>query len=69
ITYGPCPSHDHHEEVADGVAGKRVSKLGLAADIALASVKAMAGYLCGSTAIIADAAHSVSDVVLSGVAL
>ncbi|KAH9305189.1 hypothetical protein KI387_009593, partial [Taxus chinensis] len=69
ITYGPCPSHDHHEEVTDGVAGKRVSKLGLAADIALASVKAMVGYLCGSTTIIADAAHSMSDVVLGGVAL
>ncbi|KAH9289456.1 hypothetical protein KI387_033573, partial [Taxus chinensis] len=69
ITYGPCPSHDHHEEVADGVAGERVSKLGLAANITLASVKAMVGYLCGSTAIIADTAHSVSDVVLSGVSL
>lgn len=43
--------------------------MGLAADIGLAAGKAFTGYLSGSTAIIADAAHSVSDVVLSGIAL
>eukprot|EP01018_Ginkgo_biloba_P017496 Gb_14214 [translate_table: standard] len=65
---GHAQHHHHHHDEA-GVAGERVSKLGLAADITLASGKAVAGYLSGSTAIIADAAHSVSDVVLSGVAL
>lgn len=43
--------------------------MGLAADVGLAAGKALTGYLSGSTAIIADAAHSVSDVVLSSVAL
>lgn len=37
--------------------------MGLAADVGLAAGKALTGYLSGSTAIIADAAHSVSDVV------
>ncbi|XXG54158.1 hypothetical protein AAC387_Pa03g2108 [Persea americana] len=59
-------SHHHHHH---GTEGERVSRLGLAADIFLASGKAVTGYLSGSTAIIADAAHSVSDIVLSGVAL
>lgn len=58
--------HPHHH---DGMDGDTVFQLGLAADIALASGKALTGYLSGSTAIIADAAHSVSDIVLSGVAL
>ncbi|CAH8353245.1 unnamed protein product [Eruca vesicaria subsp. sativa] len=49
--------------------GERIFRLGLTADIGLSVGKALTGYLCGSTAIIADAAHSVSDVVLSGVAL
>lgn len=64
--------HHHHgddDNAGGGLAGERVSKLGLAADIALAGGKAVTGYLSGSTAIIADAAHSLSDVVLSGVAL
>ncbi|XP_043710553.1 metal tolerance protein 2-like [Telopea speciosissima] len=58
--------HSHHRS---GEEGKNIFKLGLAADIALASGKAFTGYLTGSTAIIADAAHSISDVVLSGIAL
>ncbi|KAJ4906371.1 Metal tolerance protein C1 [Raphanus sativus] len=49
--------------------GERIFRLGLTSDIGLSVGKALTGYLCGSTAIIADAAHSVSDVVLSGVAL
>ncbi|KAL5712960.1 Metal tolerance protein C1 [Ranunculus cassubicifolius] len=59
--------HCHHQD--NSKEGDRVFKLGLAADIALASGKAITGYLSGSTAIIADAAHSISDIVLSGVAL
>uniref|UniRef100_A0A2N9E149 Uncharacterized protein n=1 Tax=Fagus sylvatica TaxID=28930 RepID=A0A2N9E149_FAGSY len=52
-----------------GKEGENIFRLGLAADIGLATGKALTGYLTGSTAIIADAAHSVSDVVLSGIAL
>ncbi|EFH58393.1 hypothetical protein ARALYDRAFT_322424 [Arabidopsis lyrata subsp. lyrata] len=52
-----------------GEEGEKIFRLGLTADIGLSVAKALTGYLCGSTAIIADAAHSVSDVVLSGVAL
>lgn len=48
---------------------ENIFRLGLAADIGLSAGKAITGYLTGSTAIIADAAHSLSDVVLSGVAL
>ncbi|KAJ0979761.1 hypothetical protein J5N97_015235 [Dioscorea zingiberensis] len=57
-------SHGSHEWEPD-----RVFRLGLAADVALAAGKAFTGYFSGSTAILADAAHSVSDIVLSGVAL
>ncbi|XP_058083865.1 metal tolerance protein 2 isoform X2 [Magnolia sinica] len=59
--------HSHHDHA--GKEADYVFRLGLAADIALATGKALTGYLSGSTAIIADAAHSVSDIVLSGVAL
>lgn len=54
--------HDHHD-LRSGKGGERIFRLGLAADIGLAASKAFAGYVCGSTAIIADAAHSISDVV------
>ncbi|KAK7392337.1 hypothetical protein VNO78_20771 [Psophocarpus tetragonolobus] len=56
--------HDHYHKEAENI-----FRLGLAADIGLATGKAFTGYLSGSTAIIADAAHSISDVVLSGIAL
>lgn len=59
--------HSHHDETSKE--GERIFRLGLAADIGLTVGKAVTGYLSGSTAIIADAAHSLSDVVLSGVAL
>ncbi|KAL3644791.1 hypothetical protein CASFOL_009971 [Castilleja foliolosa] len=64
-------THHHHDdrESLSGKEGEKIFRLGLAADIGLAAGKAVTGYLSGSTAIIADAAHSVSDVVLSGVAL
>ncbi|XP_073139346.1 metal tolerance protein 2 [Henckelia pumila] len=65
--------HTHHQhegrDSRSGEQGEKVFRLGLAADIFLAAGKSFTGYLSGSTAIIADAAHSVSDVVLSGVAL
>lgn len=53
----------HHQHHLSGKEGENIFRLGLAADIFLASGKALTGYLSGSTAIIADAAHSVSDVV------
>ncbi|XP_076902940.1 metal tolerance protein 2-like [Bidens hawaiensis] len=60
-------SHHHHDQTSKE--GDRIFRLGLAADVGLTAGKVLAGYLSGSTAIIADAAHSISDVVLSGVAL
>ncbi|XP_008235017.1 PREDICTED: metal tolerance protein 2 [Prunus mume] len=68
-------SHHHHDDEhqhqhrGSGEEGEKIFRLGLAADIGLATGKALTGYLTGSTAIIADAAHSVSDVVLSSIAL
>ncbi|CAN6312788.1 unnamed protein product [Urochloa humidicola] len=59
----------HHGGDGGGEASERIFRLGLAADVALAAGKAVTGYLSGSTAIMADAAHSLSDIVLSGVAL
>lgn len=61
--------HSHHPDEDYGKEGEKIFRLGLAADIGLAAGKALTGYLSGSTAIIADAAHSVSDVVLSSIAL
>nr|XP_043610721.1 metal tolerance protein 2 isoform X2 [Erigeron canadensis] len=60
--------HSHHQDQTSQE-GERIFRLGLAADVGLTAGKVLTGYLSGSTAIIADAAHSVSDVVLSGVAL
>ncbi|XP_048503992.1 metal tolerance protein 2 isoform X2 [Beta vulgaris subsp. vulgaris] len=68
-------SHHHHHHHHHGPhkgsnkESENIFKLGLAADIGLTAGKALTGYLSGSTAIIADAAHSLSDVVLSSVAL
>lgn len=59
-------AHDHQEHKHNddtGEAGERVSRLGLIADICLTVGKGFAGYASGSTAVIADAAHSMSDVV------
>ncbi|RYR70778.1 hypothetical protein Ahy_A02g005083 isoform D [Arachis hypogaea] len=63
--------HDHHHRFSQDLKeeGENIFRLGLAADIGLATGKAFTGYVSGSTAIIADAAHSISDVVLSGIAL
>ncbi|PWA30868.1 cation efflux family protein [Artemisia annua] len=52
---------NHHDETSKE--GERIFRLGLAADIGLTVGKAVTGYLSGSTAIIADAAHSLSDVI------
>ncbi|THU66670.1 hypothetical protein C4D60_Mb05t16610 [Musa balbisiana] len=62
-------SHSHHHHSGDkGKGSEGIFRLGLGADIALAAGKSFTGYFTGSTAIVADAAHSVSDIVLSGVA-
>ncbi|KAH9625571.1 hypothetical protein KSS87_009924 [Heliosperma pusillum] len=65
--------HSHHDHGGSPKKGSKKSenvfKWGLAADIGLTVGKAFTGYMSGSTAIIADAAHSLSDVVLSSVAL
>lgn len=55
--------HHDHQDLRSGKEGENIFRLGLAADIGLATGKAVTGYLSGSTAIIADAAHSISDVV------
>lgn len=55
-------THHHHQDQTSEE-GERIFKLGLAADIGLTAGKVFTGYLSGSTAIIADAAHSLSDVV------
>ncbi|CAL9752868.1 unnamed protein product [Musa acuminata subsp. burmannicoides] len=66
---GHSHSHSHHHHSGDkGKGSEGIFRLGLGADIALAAGKAFTGYFTGSTAIVADAAHSVSDIVLSGVA-
>ncbi|KAK9733639.1 hypothetical protein RND81_04G080900 [Saponaria officinalis] len=66
--------HSHHDHgfsysSEQSKKNENIFRLGLAADVGLTIGKAITGYLSGSTAIIADAAHSLSDVVLSGVAL
>ena len=53
----------HHGGDGGGETSERIFRLGLAADVALTAGKAVTGYLSGSTAIVADAAHSLSDIV------
>lgn len=53
---------DGHEEKA-GAYGDKVLRWGLWTDMLLTIFKGAAGYISGSTAIIADAAHSASDIV------
>ena len=59
-------THDHggHESQEQlGAYGEKVLRWGLWTDILLTIGKGAAGYVSGSTAIIADAAHSASDIV------
>jgi Co/Zn/Cd efflux system component len=55
--------HDPHEKL--GAYGEKVLRWGLWSDIILTIAKVAAGYISGSTAIIADAAHSASDIVFN----
>ncbi|CBI32245.3 unnamed protein product, partial [Vitis vinifera] len=67
--FGHSHNHHDHQHHHSSEVGESIFRLGLFADIGLVTGKTLTGYLSGSTAIIADAAHSASDVVLSGVAL
>lgn len=60
---GHSHHHHDHQDFHSGKEGEKIFRLGLAADVGLAVGKAFTGYVSGSTAIIADAAHSISDVV------
>ncbi|KAK8953351.1 Metal tolerance protein C1 [Platanthera guangdongensis] len=67
---GHSHGNHHHHHISEGrETAEGIFRLGLAADVALSIGKAITGYICGSTAIMADAAHSASDVVLSSIAL
>lgn len=64
---GHSHDHHHHHQQLSGKEAENIFRLGLASDIGLAASKALTGYLSGSTAIIADAAHSLSDVVICSI--
>ena len=65
LTFARWHVGHHHtpEQENASPSADQIFRLGLASDVALAVGKAVTGYVSGSTAIIADAAHSVSDVV------
>lgn len=49
--------------------GKRASWIGIIGNILLTSIKALIGFLAGSTAMVADALHSGSDIVATTIVL
>ena len=49
--------------------GQRVTIIGMIGNVFLTIVKAIFGYLSGSSALVADAVHSLTDIVGSGVVL
>lgn len=49
--------------------GQRVTIIGMIGNIFLTILKAIFGYLSGSSALVADAVHSLTDIVGSGVVL
>lgn len=51
------------ERKDNGKEGEKIVKIGLASDVLLCGLKGGAGILSGSTAMIADAIHSLSDIV------
>jgi cation diffusion facilitator family transporter len=53
----------------DGTVAQRIAVLSMALSAGLAAVKLTAGYLAGSTAVMADGAEAASDVLASGVVL
>ncbi|OAV89939.1 hypothetical protein PTTG_08391 [Puccinia triticina 1-1 BBBD Race 1] len=66
--HGPGADEDEQKALLDALTGSsdkgsRVTLLGLAANIALTAVKGIAGYLLASASLIADAGHSLSDLL------
>ncbi|GAA94818.1 uncharacterized protein L969DRAFT_97219 [Mixia osmundae IAM 14324] len=68
----------HQEETAEallaavkgkGDAGSRITLIGLASNVSLVLAKGVGGYLTNSAALIADAAHSLSDLLADFVVL
>lgn len=49
--------------------GQRVTILGMIGNVVLTAIKGFLGYLSGSSALVADAVHSLTDIVGSGVVL
>ncbi|KAJ6593980.1 cation efflux family-domain-containing protein [Mycena capillaripes] len=73
-THGPGASTDTAERVmaafrGAGDRGSQITLIGLFANIGLTVVKGVAGYLTHSAALIADAGHSLSDLLGDGVTL
>jgi len=58
-----CPSHDHTPAGTSPSEGLRVTVLGAALNILLVLLKFVVGITGGSRALVADAAHSLSDLV------
>ncbi|KAF7321618.1 Cation efflux family [Mycena kentingensis (nom. inval.)] len=62
-------SHSHGSDTAERILsggadkGTRITVIGLFANIGLTAIKGAAGYLTHSSALIADAAHSLSDLL------
>lgn len=60
-----CTSTSSHssstDEDADAAAAVHITATGMAVNVGLTAIKGGAGWLSGSTALIADAAHSLSD--------
>ena len=60
----PLESHlEHHDEIQQAKQARRVTWIGLAANLILFITKFILGFLGSSQAVIADAFHSLSDIV------
>ncbi|KAJ6499972.1 mitochondrial iron ion transporter [Mycena vitilis] len=73
-THGPGASTDTAERLMAAFGpgadrGSRITLIGLFANIGLTAIKGVAGYLTHSTALIADAGHSLSDLLGDSVTL
>ncbi|KAJ7924893.1 mitochondrial iron ion transporter [Mycena leptocephala] len=73
-THGPGASTDTAERLmaafrGAGDRGSQITLIGLFANIGLTVIKGVAGYLTHSAALIADAGHSLSDLLGDGVTL
>jgi hypothetical protein len=71
-------SHSHGEEEAAALVsalkgssdpGSRITLIGLGANVSLTCIKGVAGWVLGSAALLADAAHSGSDLIADVVTL